>query len=209
MSGKLVANFALDRPKLYVNIAHLRAEAADPEPVTKHGWQEAFQAIYPAQDQRVQIVNGEATYVDDGPFEPLELTAINFVADNIRNIRSRGARLSVGRASRRGRVQEGQGHRRRACRLPGRAPSRHQGQMWPSTASSSTTSRRHQQLQRGVNKGVLSAKGLVEYAPTIKVVDLEQATIRQRAGRVRPHAGQERRRPGGHRQDREGRAGQQ
>ena len=29
-----------------------------------------------------------------------------------------------------------------------------------------------------VNKGVLSASGLVEYAPTIKVVDLEQATIR-------------------------------
>src|SRR6185295_13661668 len=89
LSGKLVADFALDRPKLYVNLAHLRAEAADPEPVAKHGWQEAFQAIYPLKINRFRIGNGEATYVDDGPFEPLALSAINLVADNIRNIRSR------------------------------------------------------------------------------------------------------------------------
>ena len=54
LSGKLVADFALDRPKLYVNLAHLRAEAADPEPVAKHGWQEAFQANLPPQEQPVQ-----------------------------------------------------------------------------------------------------------------------------------------------------------
>src|SRR5688500_8603610 len=88
LSWKLVANFALDRPKLHVNLAHLRTEAADPEPVAKRGWQEAFQAISPLKINQFTIVNGEATYVDDGPFEPLELRAINLVADNIRNIRS-------------------------------------------------------------------------------------------------------------------------
>ena len=54
LSAKLVANFTIDRPQLHVDLEHLRKEAEDPEPVTKKGWQEAFQADLPAQDQPVQ-----------------------------------------------------------------------------------------------------------------------------------------------------------
>jgi hypothetical protein len=178
LSGKLVADFALDRPKLYVNLAHLRAEAADPEPVAKHGWQEAFQAIYPLKINRFRIRNGEATYVDDGPFEPLELSAINLVADNIRNIRSRERDYPSGIhvdavVFKRGKVT-----------IDGHADflaEPHVG-IKADVALDQIELDYFKPVTRrynvAVNKGVLSASGLVEYAPTIKVVDLEQATIR-------------------------------
>ena len=177
-SWKLVADFSLDRPKLYVNLAHLRAEAADPQPVAKRGWQEALQAIYPLKINRFTIVNGEATYVDDGPFEPLELSTINLVVDNIRNIRSRerdypsAVRLDAV-VFKRGKVT-----------IDGHADflaEPHLG-IKADIALDQIELDYFKPLTRrynvAVNKGVLSASGLVEYAPTIKVVDLEQATIR-------------------------------
>ena len=178
LSGKLVADFALDRPKLYVNLAHLRAEAADPEPVAKHGWQEAFQAIYPLKINRFKIGNGEATYVDDGPFEPLELSAINLMADNIRNIRSREREYPSpvhldAVAFKKGKIT-----------IDGHADflaEPHLG-IKADVALDQIELDYFKPVTRrynvAVNKGVLSASGLVEYAPTIKVVDLEQATIR-------------------------------
>jgi hypothetical protein len=86
---KLVANIALERPRIHVNIQQLRKEAADPEPVTRKGWQEAFRAVSPLKVNQLEVVDGAVAYMDEGPFEPLELTAVNFSADNIRNIRSR------------------------------------------------------------------------------------------------------------------------
>ena len=178
LSGKLVANFALDRPKLYVNLAHLRAEAADPEPVAKHGWQEAFQAIYPLKINQFTIVNGEATYVDDGPFEPLELSAINVAADNIRNIRSRerdypsAVHLDAVVFKRGKVIIDGHADFLAEPHLGIKADVALDG---IELDYFKPVTRRY---NVAVNKGVLSASGLVEYAPTIKVVDLEQATIR-------------------------------
>ena len=178
LSWKLVANFALDRPKLYVNLAHLRSEPADPEPVAKHGWQEAFQAIYPLKINQFTIRNGEATYVDDGPFEPLELSAVNVEADNIRNIRSRerdypSAVHLDAVVFKKGKVT-----------IDGHADFLAEPHLGISADVAldgieldyfKPVTRRY---NVAVSKGVLSASGRVEYAPTIKVVDLEQATIR-------------------------------
>jgi uncharacterized protein involved in outer membrane biogenesis len=36
--GRVVADFAFDRPILYVNLAHVRREATDERPVTERGW---------------------------------------------------------------------------------------------------------------------------------------------------------------------------
>ena len=178
LSWKLVANFALDRPKLYVNLAHLRSEAADPEPVAKHGWQEAFQAIYPLKINQFTIVNGEVTYVDDGPFEPLELTAINLVADNIRNIRSRDREYPSpvhldAVVFKTGKVTiDGQADFLAEPHLGIQADVALDG---IELDYFKPVTRRY---NVAVSKGMLSASGKVEYAPTIKVVDLEQATIR-------------------------------
>src|SRR5262245_54247795 len=87
LRGKLVANFVLDQPKLYVNLEHLQTEAADPEPVTRKGWQEAFEAIYPLKINEFRIADGVVTYVATGPFAPLHVSHVNFTARNIRNIR--------------------------------------------------------------------------------------------------------------------------
>jgi hypothetical protein len=86
---KAVADFRLDEPKLYVNPKQLQEEAKKDKPLTERGWQEAFQAIYPLKINEFKVVNGAVTYVDDGPFKPLQLTRVNIDADNIRNIRSR------------------------------------------------------------------------------------------------------------------------
>jgi Domain of Unknown Function (DUF748) len=86
---KAVADFRLDEPKLYLNPKQLREEATKDKPITDRGWQDAFQAIYPLKINEFQVVTGEVTYVEEGPFKPLQLRRVNLVADNIRNIRSR------------------------------------------------------------------------------------------------------------------------
>jgi len=179
LSARLVANFSLERPKLHVNIKQLRKEAADPKPVTEKGWQEAFQAIYPLKINELKIVNGEVTYVDDGPFEPLEVTAVNFVADNIRNIRSRerdypSAVHLDAVVFKTGKVTvDGHADFLAEPHLGIRGDVALEGidlDYFKAITSKYNVS---------VKNGVFSAKGLVEYAPTIKVVDLEHATVRQ------------------------------
>jgi hypothetical protein len=86
---KAVADFRLDAPKLYVHLKQLREEAKKDTPVTQRGWQEAFQAIYPLKINKFKLVNGEVTYIDEGPFKPLRLTRVNVDADNIRNVHSK------------------------------------------------------------------------------------------------------------------------
>ena len=88
---KAVANFRLESPKLYAHIKQLREEARKDTPVGERarGWQEAFQAIYPLKINKFAIVDGDVTYVDEGPFEPLRLRRVNIDADNIRNVRSK------------------------------------------------------------------------------------------------------------------------
>jgi hypothetical protein len=88
--GKIVANITFDRPALYVNLKHLRAEAAGDVPLRDRGWQEALEAV--ALDLKIdelQVRDGELTYVDTGDLKPLRLSRINATADNIRNIKSK------------------------------------------------------------------------------------------------------------------------
>jgi Domain of Unknown Function (DUF748) len=86
---RLVANMVIDHPQLYANLAHLRQEAAEKVPVKDRGWQDALQEAYPLKINKLQITDGEVTYVDPAkPFKPLRLTKLYADADNIRNIRS-------------------------------------------------------------------------------------------------------------------------
>jgi Domain of Unknown Function (DUF748) len=86
--GRVVANFALDGPEVYVDRTHLVRELEDPTPVDKKGWQEALQAIYPLKINEFTISNGSFTYVDAGQARPLVLRHIEAVANDIRNVRS-------------------------------------------------------------------------------------------------------------------------
>jgi hypothetical protein len=85
---RAVANFRLEDPKLYAHLKQLREEVKKDTPVTERGWQEAFQAIYPLKINQFEVVNGEVTYIEEGPNKPLHLRRVNLNADNIRNVAS-------------------------------------------------------------------------------------------------------------------------
>jgi hypothetical protein len=88
LSGRLVADFQMDEPKVVFDLRQFSQEAKDPVPVKEKGWQDALQAVYPLKINRFTIRNGDLTYVDKGPFKPLRITQLNFVAENIRNVES-------------------------------------------------------------------------------------------------------------------------
>jgi hypothetical protein len=86
---RLVADFLLDRPVVYVNLKQLRQEARDETAVEKKGWQRAVEEIYPLKINLFRVRGGEITYVDEDPKRPLHLTQVELSANNIRNIHSR------------------------------------------------------------------------------------------------------------------------
>jgi hypothetical protein len=178
LHGKLVANFAMEKPALHVNIKHLRKEAADPQPVTRKGWQEAFESIYPLKINELEIVDGSVTYIDDGPFEPLEVTAVNFRAEDIRNVKSKArdypspVHLDAVVFKRGKVVADGHADFLAEPHLGIKANielARIELDYFKPVTN---------KLNVSVKGGVLDAKGLAEYAPTIKVVDLDEATVR-------------------------------
>ena len=88
-SGRVVADFQLDRPELYVNLPQLQAEARDETPVKDKGWQQALEQIYPLKINMWRVNDGKVTYIDEDPKRPLTLTRLYMSASNIRNIHSK------------------------------------------------------------------------------------------------------------------------
>ena len=86
--GRVVADFQIESPKIYINRKQAKEEIDDDVSIRERGWQQALQEIYPLKINQFVIHNGELTYVDEGPFRPLELNGVNLRAENIRNIRS-------------------------------------------------------------------------------------------------------------------------
>jgi hypothetical protein len=86
--GNLVADFRIDRPKIYINRRQAKKEIEDAVPIKERGWQEALEAIYPLKVDRFVIDGAEVTYIDEGPFRPLHFTHLDFHARNIRNVRA-------------------------------------------------------------------------------------------------------------------------
>ncbi|MGH7357996.1 MAG: AsmA family protein, partial [Candidatus Rokuibacteriota bacterium] len=177
LRGRLVADFALTQPAVYVNLQQLRAEAADPTPVKDHGWQEAFQAIYPLKINEVRVTDGRITYVDEGPFAPLEVTRLNLTAQNIRNIRSKDRTYPSdvhldAVVFQNGRVAL-DGHADfLAVPIPGI-----QGDV---KLDAIALDYFKPVLNRGsvaIEGGTLSAAGAFEYGPTVRVADLKEAKV--------------------------------
>ena len=177
LRGRLVANFALTQPAVYANLQQLRAEAADPTPVKDHGWQEAFQAIYPLKINEVRITDGRITYIDEGPFAPLEVSRVNLTAQNIRNIRSKDRTYPSdihfdAVVFQNGRVTL-DGHADfLAVPIPGV-----QGDV---KLDAIALDYFKPVLNRGsvaIEGGTLSAAGAFEYGPTVRIADLKEARV--------------------------------
>lgn len=86
IKGKLVGDFLIDQPKLYINLKQVRQEEESHMTFKQKGWQEAIEAVYPLKIDVIRIRNGELTYIDQGPYKPLHISGISLHAGNIRNI---------------------------------------------------------------------------------------------------------------------------
>jgi hypothetical protein len=86
LAARVVADFALDHPTIYINRKQTKKEMEDKTPVQERGWQEALESIYPLKINEFKVNDDEVTYVDEGPFRPLHVSQLNFRAGNIRNI---------------------------------------------------------------------------------------------------------------------------
>jgi uncharacterized protein DUF748 len=86
LSGRLVAEFKLDQPKININLQQLRSEANSTVSLKERGWQQALEDIYPLKINTLKINDANVTYIDTDPKRPLALSHLNLQADNIRNI---------------------------------------------------------------------------------------------------------------------------
>ena len=86
---RVVADLTFDRPTAFLNLRQVRTEAASDVPLKERGWQEALEALaLDLKINRLQIIDGDVTYVDQGPFKPLHVSHVNLNAENIRSIAS-------------------------------------------------------------------------------------------------------------------------
>jgi uncharacterized protein involved in outer membrane biogenesis len=88
LRGRLVADWELDNPSVRFDLTQFSQEARDETPIKERGWRDAAKAIYPLRINRFVIRNADVTYIDKGPYRPLRITQLNFLAENIINVES-------------------------------------------------------------------------------------------------------------------------
>jgi hypothetical protein len=177
LTGHLVGQVLLTHPHVHINLIQLRSEKADPVPLSKKGWQDALEAVYPFKINLFRIQNGEATYIDSDPQRPLHLTDISLRADNIRNIHYKdqvypspfhadSVVFEKGRMTIDGKANF------LAKPFPG-VLANYQVERIPLNKFEPEAQRANLHVYRGV----LQSKGAVEYSPKIARVEVENATI--------------------------------
>lgn len=87
-SGVLVSDYIISRPTLRITLPQEKQELQEEVPIHEKGWRDAVYAFYPIKINEFKIEDADVTYVDQDPSKPLHLTHLNFLAGNIRNIRS-------------------------------------------------------------------------------------------------------------------------
>lgn len=88
--GHLVSDHRIDRPVLRITRTQAKKEAQDDEALQDRGWQDAVLAVYPFKIDIFRLYDADITYVDNPKSKPLHLSQLNFVAENIRNVHSKG-----------------------------------------------------------------------------------------------------------------------
>lgn len=177
LSARVVSDVLVERPAVSANLVQIREEAADDIPVQERGWQEAVQAVMPLKVNLLQVVDGQVTYIDAGPFEPLRLSQLHVRAENIRNIESHeGVYPSdihvEGTIFDSGKIWlDGQAD---FLAVPHAAVKAQLTLERIGLAYVKPIASRYNIVLEG---GTLSGTGDIEYAPTVKVIHLRQADI--------------------------------
>ena len=89
LSGRLVADVLLERPRVDLDLVQLRQEVKDGVPVNERGWQEALQEVSPLKIDLFRVEDGTVTYVDADPAHPIRMTSLRILANDIRNVQSK------------------------------------------------------------------------------------------------------------------------
>jgi len=178
LHGEVVADFVFERPRLHINLPQLRNEARDPEKLHERGWQDAAKEIYPLEINRLEIRDGEITYLDVDPRRPLSLRNLDLAAENIRNVRAPEEKypstISI----------DAKVFERGQLRIDGRADFLAKPfaavnadiEIAEVPLDAVKPAATHANLD--LRNGILSARGHVEYGPERRVIDLHNATIR-------------------------------
>ena len=177
LHGRLVADFLLDRPQLNINLRQAKKEVKEETPLSERGWQDALEEIYPLKVNQFRVRDADITYVDEGAFKPLRLSRVNFRASNIRNVHSK-ERVYPSDIHLEGVVFESG-----TVQVEGHADFMAK----PHAGIGANFSLKHIELDYfkpiirrfhvSVRKGTMATDGHFEYAPTIKVADLQHLTI--------------------------------
>jgi len=178
LDGRLVNDQYLERPSFRITRTLAKQEARDQVPVAERGWQEAVESIYPFKINQIRIEDADLTYLDEAhPARPLRFHHVNVNASNIRNVHSRdqqypselfldGVLFDAGRIRVDG-TADFLAEPYMGIKADILADHVALGSLIP------ITGRYNVQL----SGGTMSADGIVEYAPAIKVVELKQLTI--------------------------------
>ncbi len=82
----VVGDIFIDHPKAYINLKQIEAEEKSKTPLSKKGWQQAIEAVYPLKINVLRIDEGDLTFVPQSPYEPLHMTHLYVWAEDIRNV---------------------------------------------------------------------------------------------------------------------------
>jgi len=87
---RVVADITFDHPTVYLNLKQVRTEATEKAALKDRGWQQALEALtFDLKINQLRVLEGNLTYVDQGPFKPLRVSRVNLSAENIRNVASK------------------------------------------------------------------------------------------------------------------------
>ena len=178
LSGRLVNDQEIERPRFHITRTLARQETGSDTAVKDRGWQDAVESVYPFKINQVTVTDAELMYLDEAkPEQPLRIRHMNLYASNIRNVQSadqdypsefwlKGTLFESGTIRLEGRADFlAEPHVAVKADLAMDGVSL--GSLIPVTA------RYNVQL----SGGTMSAEGSVEYAPSVKVVNLKHLTI--------------------------------
>jgi hypothetical protein len=177
LHGKIVGDMLMRQPRLHIDLTQLQAEAKSGTKFQDKGWQEAIEAIYPLKINELRLENGSLTYIQGKNAKPLEMEDVQFIAFDIRNVRSTPGNYPSP-VQLRARLF-GQG----AIAANGHADflaEPHVGIRTDATIENVPLDRLNaitQDYHLSLRGGVLGAKGEIEYAPKVQRVDLVETTI--------------------------------
>ena len=89
LRGYLVSDHFVERPVLHITRPQAKAEARDDTALENRGWQDAVLAVYPLKIDVFRMSGADITYVDNPRSKPLRIRKLNLVAENIRNVHSK------------------------------------------------------------------------------------------------------------------------